>query len=303
MSPPKKILVPTDFSERSEHALLYAASLGERYGASITLLHVVTFVGYEDEPIASDFPDMTPLLEKADQAARAHLDVGVDHGGEAEPIVKKALVHGLSAHEAIKAYAEREEIDLIVIARRGRGELANVMLGSVTSRVVRFAPCPVLVVVQGEREFVDPRTGAVSIGKVVVADNLGEGPARALRYAVEQLLPYKPEVHLLHAVSNHVPKVYEELGVKRTFRLDSELEDRLHERLRARAEGIVPDDWTLVTEVREGRARRVVTRYTKKVEADLLVVGAEHHFDLEERVLGGTTGRIVRRAPCPSLVA
>lgn len=303
MSSPMKILVPTDFSERSEHALLYAASLGERYGASITLLHVVTFVGYEDEPIAADFPDMTPLLEKADRAARANLDAGAEHRGEAEPTVKKALVHGLSAHEAIKAYAEREKVDLIVIARRGRGELANVMLGSVTSRVVRFAPCPVLVVVRGEREFVNPETGAVAIKKVVVADNLSEAPERALRYAVEHIKPYKPEIHLLHAVSNHVPEVYRELGVRRSFRLDDDLAARLHERLLARAQGIVPDDWKVVTAVREGRPRRVITSYAKEVEAELLVVGSESHFDLEERVLGGTSGRIVRRAPCPSLVA
>lgn len=301
--PPRRILVPTDFSDRSAHALLYASSLGERFGATITLLHVVTFVGYEDDPTASDFPDMTPLLEQADSAARAHLDAGADHGGEAVARVEKALVRALSAHEAIVGYAEREEMDLIVMSRRSRGTLAHVMLGSTTERVLRYAPCPVLVVVTGEREFVHPTTSAVAIDKVVVADSLGDGPMRALRYAVEQLRPYQPEIHLVHVVENHVPSAYAELGVRHAFKLDDALTEQIHARLRARAQEVVPEGWTVVTEMREGRPRREVSSYAQEVGADLVVVGAERHFDWEERVLGGTTARIVRRAPCPALVA
>ncbi len=302
MSAPKNILVPTDFSKHSEHALLYAASLGERFGATITLLHVVTFVGYEDEPLASDFPDMSPLLDQADRAARAHLDAGASHGGEAVPSVKKVMVHSLSAHEAIVAYAEKHEVDLIVMARRGHSTLTQVMLGSVTERVIRFASCPVLVVVRGKREFVDPDSGAVSIKNVVVADNLSETTGPVLRYVAEQLGPYEPELHLIHAVENSVPQAYAELGVERTFKLDEALREKISQRLRSRTEGVIPPDWNLVAEVREGRPRRVVTEYAREVQADLLVVAAERRIDLEEKVLGGTTGRIVRRAPCPALV-
>jgi nucleotide-binding universal stress UspA family protein len=302
MSTLKSILVPTDFSKYSEHALLYAASMGERFGATITLLHVVTFVGFEDEPGASDFPDMMPLLERADRAARAHLDLGVEHGGEAQPKVRHAVVHGASAQEAILGYAEKHGADMIVMARRGHGALAHVMLGSVTERVIRFASCPVLVVVRGEREFVDPDSGAVNLTKVVVADNLAEGPERALSFMVEHLRPYRPEVHLIHAVENSLPRAYAELGVTRSFALDDELRVKIIARLRARAEAVLPEGWTLVAEVREGTPRRVVTRYAQEIRADLLVLGAERRTDLGERLLGGTAGRIVRRAPCPALV-
>ena len=50
-------------------------------------------------------------------------------------------------------YAKRNQVDLIVMGRTGRGALAHAILGSVTERVVRFAPCPVLAVrVQGGKK-------------------------------------------------------------------------------------------------------------------------------------------------------
>lgn len=297
------ILVPTDFSEHSEHALLYAASLGERYGATIHLLHVITLHGYDGTKDTGKFPDIAPLLERADKVARERLDAGALHGGTAEAKVVKALTRAVSPSEAIVEYAERKSADLIVIATRGNTGLAHVLLGSVTERVIRYTPCPVLVVEKGDRDYVDPETGAVRIEKVVLADDLSDRALQALRYAVDHLRPYKPELHLVHAVETEVPPAYAFAGIDSIFQLNPDLKDKIGRMLGERAEKIVPKDWKVVCAVREGKPHLVINTYAKEVEADMLVVGRESKIDLSERVMGGTSERIVRRAPCPALVA
>jgi nucleotide-binding universal stress UspA family protein len=299
----RTILVPTDFSKHAQHALMYAASLGERFGTDIHLLHVVTLQGYGGQTDLAAFPDLEPYLERADKVARERLDAGALHGGTAEAKVFKALTRAVSAPEAIVEYAERKKADLVVIATRGNTGLTHVLLGSVTERVIRYAPCPVLVVGGGDRDYVDPDTGVVRIRRVVVADDFSDSAAAALRYAVEHLRPYKPEVCLAHAVVTDVPPAYAFAGVDSIFQLRPDLKDRLIEMLRKRAAEVVPDGWAISCEVREGKPHEVVPRYARDVEADLLVVGRETKIELAERVFGGASERIVRHAPCPALVA
>ncbi len=303
MSAIQSILVPTDFSEHSEHALLYAASLGERFGATIHLLHVITLHGYEGDSDASCFPDMAPFLERADKVARERLDSGALHGGAAEAKVVKALTRAVSPSEAIVDYADRRAIDLIVIATRGNTGLKHVLLGSVAEQVIRYTPCPVLVVERGDRDYVDPETGAVRINKVVLADDFSEPAAGALRYAVDYLRPYKPEIHLVHAVETEVPPAYAFAGIDSIFQINPDLKDKLIGMLKKRPEGLVPQDWTVVCEVGEGKPHKVTNRYARDIEAEIIVVGRESKIDLSERVMGGTSERIVRHAPCPALVA
>jgi len=303
MSTLQNIVVPTDFSEHSDHALLYAASLGERFGATIHLLHVITLHGYEGDMDAARFPDMAPLLERADKVARERLDAGALHGGAAEAKVIKALTRSISPAEAIVDYAERKSADMIVVATRGNSGLAYILLGSVTERVIRYAPCPVLAVEKGDRDYVDPDTGVVNLKKVVIADDFSENASNALRYAVAHLRPYKPELHLVHTVETEVPPAYAFAGIDSIFQLNPDLEEKLAKMLDDRPKEIVPEGWNVVCHLGEGKPHKVVDEYAAKVEADLLIVGRESKTELAERFLGGTSERIVRHAPCPTLVA
>lgn len=296
------ILVPSDFSKHSEHALHYAASLGERFGATVHLLHVVTLHGLQGECGPEVFPDMASLLQRADSAAREKLDRGADESGAAEVQVIKALTRSVNAFEAIVDYAKRKSVGLIIIATRGNTGLAHVLLGSVTERVVRYAPCPVLVVEEGDRDFVDPETGAVTIKRVVIADDFSDAAKHALERAVKFLAPYKPEIHLVHAVETEVPPVYALAGVESVFQLHPDLNRKLTSLLQERAKELIPEDWKVTSVINEGKPHRVVTEYTEGTKADLLVVAAETNIDIGERIMGGTTERIVRRAPCPILV-
>jgi nucleotide-binding universal stress UspA family protein len=147
----KSILVPTDFSPESEKALAYAVPLARQFGAKLTLLHVVEPVG------TPDFVATFPLVMENDKVTaecKRRLERVVKHLGIDPKLVEKTLVrHGRSFNEIADA-ARTLKVDLIIISTHGYTGLKHALLGSTTERVVRHAPCPVLVVRPREHEFV-----------------------------------------------------------------------------------------------------------------------------------------------------
>lgn len=151
----KSILVPTDFSPESEKALAYAVPLARAFGARLILLHVV-------EPIATpDFAKSFPLAMENDRRmadGKRHLErVARDIGIEPKLLGRIVVRYGRSFNEIADA-ARLLKADLIVISTHGYTGLKHALLGSTTERVVRHAPCPVLVVRPREHEFVINRT-------------------------------------------------------------------------------------------------------------------------------------------------
>jgi nucleotide-binding universal stress UspA family protein len=141
----KSILVPLDFSPPSKKALGYAVAVARQFKAKLTLLHVV-------EPVATpDFAPSFPLVMEDDKliaAAKTELGRVVKATRVPRGIVEKILVRfGRSFHEIADA-ARTRKVDLIIISTHGYTGLKHAVLGSTTERVVRHAPCPVLVVRQ-----------------------------------------------------------------------------------------------------------------------------------------------------------
>ena len=151
----KKILVPTDFSEPSEHAARYAAELAKRYDARIYCLHVSDIPA---DLMATSAYYMTGPSEQFIDQIRAESQKSLEafakkHFLGAE--VETEFLEGRPFVEIIR-YARQENIDLIVIATHGRTGLKHVLFGSVAEKIVGKGPCPVLVVKEEEREFVLP---------------------------------------------------------------------------------------------------------------------------------------------------
>lgn len=144
------ILVPIDFSDTSQKALKYAVPFAVQFGAKLTLLHVM-------EPVATpDFAYFPLELEsdKVIKALKAKLESVRRKLGPGRELVERILVRQGSAFHEITEAARGLKCDLIVITTHGRTGLKHALLGSTAERVVRHAPCPVLVVRQVEHEFV-----------------------------------------------------------------------------------------------------------------------------------------------------
>ncbi|OAI48052.1 hypothetical protein AYO44_01220 [Planctomycetaceae bacterium SCGC AG-212-F19] len=151
----KRILLPTDFSKYSQNALKYGAALADKFGAQLYLLHVVQNIGLLIPDMVNVTPPVMPSSEQMGAAVREALGKLVKDAGLEPFKVEIAIREGSAFYEIIQ-FAKDQEIDLIVMGTHGHTGLAHVLLGSVTEKVVRKAPCPVLTVRHPEHEFVHP---------------------------------------------------------------------------------------------------------------------------------------------------
>ena len=146
----KRILVPIDFSDASLKALRYAVPFAEQFGATLSLVHVV-----EPIPFAGDLPSaaVMPSNEELAEDARKRLFSLANEEIEELVPVNAQVRTGKAFAEILKA-AKLLETDLIIIATHGYTGLKHLLLGSTAEKIVRSAPCPVLVVREPEHEFV-----------------------------------------------------------------------------------------------------------------------------------------------------
>lgn len=146
MSITQSILVPTDFSPAARYGVRKAAELARETGAKVTVCHVLDpspLAPYATRGDVNAQIDMEQDVEKAIHEALTEL-VRTHFAGIEK--TKTALIISSNAAEGICHYAEKEDVDMIVLSTHGRTGLAHLLIGSVAERVVRHAPCPVLTV-------------------------------------------------------------------------------------------------------------------------------------------------------------
>ena len=146
----RRILVPVDFSASAEKALRYAVSFARQFDAKITLVHVRPVPYYPSE--IGGFPTFVPAAEPPAAKMQAHLEAHAERHIPRELRARALLRVGTAFDEICKA-ARNGKTDVIIIATHGHTGLKHLLLGSTAERVVRHAPCPVLVVREHEHEF------------------------------------------------------------------------------------------------------------------------------------------------------
>ena len=145
MSRIRRVLHPTDFSRASAGAFARAVETARSNRAELLLLHVImpTYLPIGDGYIS---PKVYADMEASARAyAQKHLAALVAKAKKAGVRAKGLLMEG-PPHERIAQAARRKRADLVVIGTHGRTGLAKLFLGSVASRVLAIAPCPVLTV-------------------------------------------------------------------------------------------------------------------------------------------------------------
>ena len=138
----QRFLVPIDFSEYANQALEYAINLAGKLDARLTLLHVIQSIPLGGADMGVTLPytalqDLEAEIMRSMEGCRARVTAA---GLEGDIVV----VHGVPFHEILEM-AKSQHINLIVMGTHGRTGLQHILLGSVAEKVVRLAPCPVLV--------------------------------------------------------------------------------------------------------------------------------------------------------------
>jgi len=146
MFEPKKILVGTDFSEPARSALDAATDLARRFGAELTLVHVVplsTYADFAGVEIRLGL-DAVQLQAEVHRGAERSLRREVDRL-RALGLRCDAVVLDGPAAPGVCELAKARGAELIVVGSHGRTGISRVLIGSVAENVVRHASAPVLV--------------------------------------------------------------------------------------------------------------------------------------------------------------
>ncbi len=280
-----QILVATDFSAASQRALKTATGLAARFGAAITVLHVVEGAPY---PYA-----LTPapwLLE----AAQAHLDKTLATLQTEGLNARGVLREGVPWREICSAAADLSP-DVVVIGSHGRHGLPRFILGSVAERVVRVSPVPVLTVPPSDDVAV---VGSIPerVGRILAPTDFSETSQRGVDAAVTIALALGAALTLVYVYeppNSAYHLFFADVAAEASRTVQRPLDELLtHIRLRlpdAEAIARVATPWVGILDVAKDRS------------ADMIVIGTHGRRGLEHAFLGSVAEKIVRLSPVPVL--
>jgi len=278
---PKLILCPTDFSESATLALHYGKYLSDCFDARLVVLYADPF---SPPPYftSAHLEDLAKTIEYSKGAAREYLAryVGEHIGG---PSAVEMVVVENQAVPAILLTAEEKKVDMIVMGTHGRSGINRLMLGSVTEKVLHETDGPVLTV--RERKGAAELSRA-SVQQVLCPINYTEIALKALEHAVAISKCFEAELVVLHVIESHSTDIKEK---DEHGRLCAWIPDEIRSRC------------SLKEIVRRGNAADQIIEVASSASCDMIVLGAQHKHFHDTTVLGTTTIRVARHAPCPVL--
>jgi universal stress protein A len=154
-----KVLVPIDFSDGSLEALEYAIDLARPIDAELIILFVVEPAYYgTGADLYSGSIDPSVLLQEQQRIGAEQLSQ-LGRRLDQRAIRFRTLLETGTPHRIVAGVAEKQRVDLILMATHGRSGFSHLLLGSVTEKVIRSAPCPVLTLRAHERKRRRARPG------------------------------------------------------------------------------------------------------------------------------------------------
>jgi nucleotide-binding universal stress UspA family protein len=278
---PKVILCPTDFNEPATLALHYAQHLAECYAARLVILYADPF---SPPPYftSGQVEDLTKEIERSKRAAHEYLirylreHVGDKYEAEMVVVEKEAV-------PAIMGMVEQRNVDLIVMGTHGRSDFGRFMLGSVAEKILHETDRPVFTV-RDKKALVEPFK--IDIEKILCPINFTEVSSKALQHAVALSKCFASELLVLHVIESHVVDVTDR---GEYARLCSWIPDETRGRC------------NLKEIIRRGDAAEQIIEMASSSACDIIVLGAQHKRFHDTTVLGTTTIRVTRHAPCPVL--
>ena len=294
------ILCPIDFSSASARTLACAAAIARLFRARITLLHVEPALGPLIDP-SSEGVDPGYLLRAIAQPApdaMAALERTVEASGVSD-LHPGLIVSRGRPSDVIASHVAALPADLVVMSTHGRSGFTHLLLGSVTEKVLRKVPCPVLTVPPAL-----PLSAAapIQLARIVCPLDFSPASLKALRVAVD-LASRAPDgrvlaLHAIEYVDDEEPCEHVPVDI-RAYR--AHLIEHARERLHAALETVADASCGIEEAVVVARAYREILKRTAGWNADLVVMGAQGTGALELWLYGSNTQHVLRAARCPVL--
>ena len=298
----QRIVCPIDFSESSRLALTYGKAISSWYEAPLTLFHVCADLPVFE--IGSPYGHSPSTAVMVEEAQLAHRRVAVRQFAETEigdAAIDVIVREGSDVKAEILKEAVAHDGTLIVMGTHGRAGIEHMLLGSVTEKVLRHSPCPVLVVPPHAAPAQSGSSGTFK--RIVCAIDFSTSSLLALNGALELAQEADARLTLLHVIE--FPSALREI----VFSTDADV-DRVHaaaeaeylRRLRALVPARARTYCTVTTRVNEGKPAREIEQVALDEQADLIVMGVHGRGAVDLMVFGSNTNAVVRRAACPVLV-
>jgi nucleotide-binding universal stress UspA family protein len=284
----RHILCPFDLSQASAIAVAQAVACARATGARLTALHVLEPGQGEEEPSASYLEVLTEWLR---------VRTG---GGPDSQAFTLVTPHGQPAQEIVST-AQTLAADLIVMGTHGFTGFDRGVLGSVTEKVLRKAPCPVLTV--------PPHSApafALDAPRVLCAIDFSDCSLAALELVLGGVLGGPARVTLLHVLEwpwheppapafDEIPQA--EADALRAFR------KRREDAARVRLEALEPEGFhgRCRSRVAHGRSYEEILRVAADEQPDFIALGVHGRNTLDLALFGSNAQQLVRRAECPVL--
>lgn len=291
----RRLLVPTDFSAAANAALGAAVPWLERFQAELHLVHVYP---PEYSPPATTVSSLIVSESQIEQRVRSRLqEVAQDQA----LATRRANLHAKAGRPYVQIcrLARRLKIDLIITATRGRTGLKHLALGSTAERVVRHAPCPVLVL--------HPSIGSAprsltTLEKILLPIDFSLCAAQGLAYAKALATQFGSRLVLLHSVDLSYYSTNPEYILYDFPPLLEAAEKSAREQMLELISAIDWEDLEVEHTLQSGHAGEQVCSCARDLGADLIVTSTHGRTGLKRILLGSTAEYIVRHAPCPVLV-
>ena len=290
-----RILCPIDFSNFSLDALRHGLVLAQWYSAQLTLLHIHQV---PQPPAIEGIPAVVPVFVDADANEIAD-EVRVFCAPLLEPSGQRVdvIVRPGDPAREIRREAEQLPFDLLILGTHGRSGFERLFLGSVTEKVLRSTPVPVLTIPPPVHE-----PGSPPYKTILCPVEFSAASLRALEYALSLAQEANARLILLHAIEDVLGDgSTQTIGDLKVSEYYLQLEQDAVTRLRA----VVPDNprlWSRPEErVVKGRAYQEILKVIANERVDLVVMGVHGRGVVDRLLFGSTAHRVIREAGCPVL--
>ncbi|MGZ5544527.1 MAG: universal stress protein [Limisphaerales bacterium] len=291
------ILVPLDFSPASVEALDYAVSMAKQFRAAIHLVHVYP----PDE--ASSAPGVGHLLfQSAEAIERLNEELTGIHRKHVPTFrPENCHIRGGQPYQEIVRVAREIGADLIALSTRGYSGLKHLLLGSTAERVVRNAPCPVLVT-RKRKQRAKASVEAFAIRTILVPTDFSQCSLAGTEYAAFLAKKLNATLRLFHAMYPYTNYVFVDRAGVRLSGLAEAVEETARQEMDALKQMDFLRGLLVQTELLPGLAVDEICAAAGEPDVDLIVTSTHGRTGLKHALIGSVAEHVVRYAERPVLV-